>query len=160
MLDEITLLFRNIKPWIRNCLILYWACVLIIHAGTKVIPCQQKEPQVLLWINSTWSWWRHQMEIFSALLAICVGNSRANDEDVCFDLRLNIRLSKQSWGWWFETPLRPLWRHCNVLVWSNKHWICSTDYIPSRGEQCFHTHGATGARRPVYAYMALLDEKI
>ena len=34
--------------------------------------------------------------------------------DVFFDLRLNERLSKQSWGWWFETPLRPLWRHCHV----------------------------------------------
>ena len=32
--------------------------------------------------------------------------------DVCFDLRLNKRFSKQSWGWWLETPL---WRHCNVL---------------------------------------------
>ena len=35
--------------------------------------------------------------------------------DVFYDLHLNKRLSKQSWGWWFETPLRPLWRHCNVL---------------------------------------------
>ena len=35
--------------------------------------------------------------------------------DVSFDLRLNKRLSKQSWGWWFETPLRSLWRHCNGL---------------------------------------------
>ena len=25
-----------------------------------------------------YSWWRHQMEIFSALLAICAGNSRVN----------------------------------------------------------------------------------
>ena len=33
--------------------------------------------------------------------------------DVCFDLRLNKRLRKQSWGWWFETPSRPLWRHSN-----------------------------------------------
>ena len=33
--------------------------------------------------------------------------------DVFFDLRANNGLSKQSWGWWFETPLRPLWRHCN-----------------------------------------------
>ena len=33
--------------------------------------------------------------------------------DVFFDLPPNIRLSKQSWGWWFETPSRPLWRHCN-----------------------------------------------
>ena len=34
--------------------------------------------------------------------------------DVFFDLRLNKRLSKQSWGRWFETPSRSLWRHCNV----------------------------------------------
>ena len=33
--------------------------------------------------------------------------------DVFFDLRLNKRLSKQSWGWWFETPSHSLWRHCN-----------------------------------------------
>ena len=32
--------------------------------------------------------------------------------DVFFDLRLNKRLSKQSWGWWFGTPSCPLWRHC------------------------------------------------
>ena len=31
-----------------------------------------------------------------------------------FDLCLNKRLSKQSWGWWFETLSHPLWRHCNV----------------------------------------------
>ena len=30
--------------------------------------------------------------------------------DVFFDLRLNKRLSKQSWGWWS----RPFWRHCNM----------------------------------------------
>ena len=30
-----------------------------------------------------------------------------------FDLCLNKRLSKQWYGWWFETPSRPLWRHCN-----------------------------------------------
>ena len=27
---------------------------------------------------------------------------------------LNKRLSKQSWGWWFETPPRSLWRNCNA----------------------------------------------
>ena len=31
--------------------------------------------------------------------------------DVSFDLKK--RLSKQSRGWWFETPSRSLWRHCN-----------------------------------------------
>ena len=70
------------------------------------------------------TWWRHQMETFSALLAICVGNSPVTGEfhaqrpgtrsfDVFFDLHLNKRLSKQSWGWWFEMLSRPLWRHCN-----------------------------------------------
>ena len=27
----------------------------------------------------------------------------------------NKRLSKQSWGWWFETPSWSLWCHCNGL---------------------------------------------
>ena len=85
-------------------------------------------------------WWRHQMETFSALLALCVGNSPVTGEfpsqrpvtrsfDVFFDLRLNKRLSKQSWGWWFETLSRPLWRHRNdpetihdgVIKW--KHFL-------------------------------------
>ena len=69
-------------------------------------------------------WWRHQMETFSALLAICAGNSPVPGEfpaqkpvtrsfDVFFDLRLNKRLSKHSWVWWFETLSHPLWRHRN-----------------------------------------------
>ena len=48
-----------------------------------------------------------------------VPRTKASDaEPWCFlwsvDLRLNKRLDKQSWGWWFETPSHPLWRHCNV----------------------------------------------
>ena len=35
--------------------------------------------------------------------------------DVFFDLRLNKWLSKQSWYWWFASPSRPSWRHCNAL---------------------------------------------
>ena len=73
------------------------------------------------------TWWRQQMETFSALLAICVGNSPVPGEfpaqrpvtrsfDVLFDLRLNKRLSKQSWGWWFETLSCPLWRQCNDIA--------------------------------------------
>ena len=36
--------------------------------------------------------------------------------DVDFDLRVNKWLSKQSWGWWFETRSRPLWRHYNGYI--------------------------------------------
>ena len=35
---------------------------------------------------------------------------------VCFDLCLDKRLSKQSRGWWFETPSRSLWRNCNAAT--------------------------------------------
>ena len=56
-------------------------------------------------------WWRHQMETFSALLAICAGNSPVTGQwrgASMFSLicTLNKRLSKQSRGWWFETPSR------------------------------------------------------
>ena len=72
-------------------------------------------------------WWRHQMKTFSASLAICAGNSPVLGESpaqrpmtrsfvALYDLRLNKRLSKQSWGWSFETPSRPLWRHRNALL--------------------------------------------
>ena len=30
-----------------------------------------------------------------------------------FYLRLNKRLSKQPWGWWFDTPSWLSWRQCN-----------------------------------------------
>ena len=33
--------------------------------------------------------------------------------DVFLDLRMNKRLTKLSWGWWFEKLSCPLWRHCN-----------------------------------------------
>ena len=72
------------------------------------------------------TWWRHQMETFSASTAICAGNSPVTGEfpskrpatrgfDIFFDLHPNKRLSKQSWRWWFEPPSRPLWRRCNDL---------------------------------------------
>ena len=79
-----------------------------------------------LYVVPMWTWWRHQMETFSALLALCAGNSPVTDEfplqrpltrsfDVFFDLRLSKRLSKHSWDWWFETLSRPLLRHCNGI---------------------------------------------
>ena len=95
----------------------------------------------LLGIHVTWlillpwilreSWWRHQMETFSALLAFCAWNSPVHGEfpaqrpvtrsfDVFFDLRLNKRLSKQSWGRWSETPSSSLWSHRNDytdIIW-------------------------------------------
>ena len=78
-------------------------------------------------LGELFTWWHHQMETFSVLLAICVGNSLVTGKfpaqrpvmrsfNIFFDLRLNEQLSKQSWGWWFEMLLHPLWRHCNEII--------------------------------------------
>ena len=49
--------------------------------------------------------------------------------DVFIDLCLNKQLSKQWWGWWFEMPLCPLWRHYNVIYHQEPPWIISIQYI-------------------------------
>ena len=112
-------------------------------------------------INGTWlngdngiTWWRHQMETFSVLVALCAGNSPVTSEypaqrpaprsfEVVFDLRLNKRLSKQSWGWWFETPSCSLWRHCNE-IWKHEwlyHLHCPWLWPNScRPTQCHSDH--------------------
>ena len=111
----------------------------LVSDGTKPLPRPTLDQVfVVTWrhratLVSGWiSWWRHRMETFSALLAICAGNSPVPGEflaqrpvtqsfDVFFDLRLNKRLSKQSWGWWFEALSRPLWRHRNVFCLAYMH---------------------------------------
>ena len=83
------------------------------------------------------TWWRHQMKTFFALLALCVGNSLVTGEfpaqrpvtwsfDILLDLHLNKQLSKQSWGWWFQTPLCPLWRHCKNDTCQTRFCGCSS----------------------------------
>ena len=46
--------------------------------------------------------------------------------DVFFDLCLNKRLSKQSCGWWFETPSCPLWHHSNKSTLRSHSWKMSS----------------------------------
>ena len=76
-------------------------------------------------------WWLHQMEIFSALLAVCARNSLVTGEfpskrpversfDIYLTRALNKRLSKQSRGWWLVTPSSSLWRQCDV--WLSEMW--------------------------------------
>ena len=95
------------------------------------------------------TWWRNKMQAFSALLAICAGNSPVTGEfptqrpmtqglGVFFDVRLNKLLSEQWWGWWFETPPRPLSRHCNNVILTPAVVYCfmkccgiKWQYIPS-----------------------------
>ena len=43
--------------------------------------------------------------------------TKASDAELwrLIDLRLNKRLSKQPWVWWFQTPSHPFWLHCNAM---------------------------------------------
>ena len=88
-------------------------CIISAHIPASLYP-----PHT----NSTGTWWRHQMETFSTLLSLCAGNSPITGEfpsqrpvTRSFDVSLICALNKQSWGCWFQTPLRSLWRHCNEL---------------------------------------------
>ena len=86
--------------------------------------------------NRVISSWCHQMETFSALLALCARNSPVSGEfpskrtvmhsfDGFFYLRLNKWLSKQLRRRWFEVPSCSLWYHCNEST--------SDDGFPSQG---------------------------
>ena len=85
-------------------------------------------------------WWRYQMETFPRYWPFVRGIHRSPVKsphktprcfDVFFDLRLNKRLSKQSWGWWFMTPSHILWRHCN-----DEEWPCMPP-LPKMNEASF-----------------------
>ena len=113
-----------------------------------------------------YTWWRHQMEPFSALLVLCAGKSPVSGEfpsqrpvtrsfGVFFYLRVNKRLSKQSWGWWFETLSRSLWRHRNDASYGASF----LGSLEKRYRDITNVHvpvGHTSARRPVlHVYGAL-----
>ena len=51
--------------------------------------------------------------IFRVTGHLCAQRLVTRSFDVFFNLCLNKRMSKQSWGWWFETPSCPLRRHSN-----------------------------------------------
>ena len=99
------------------------------HADCTVVACSN---QLYWYIHKAWSncitnvpsncnsWWRHQIKTFSALLVICAGEFPAQGPvtrsfDVFFDLRLNKRLSKQSWA----GDLRRHRAHYDVIVMYN-----------------------------------------
>ena len=76
------------------------------------------------------SWWRHQMDTFSALLVIWAGDSPVTGDfpeqrsvTRSFNVFFDLRLKKRFWDAMrrIETPSRPLWRQsnvCNVSYWN------------------------------------------
>ena len=92
------------------------------------------------------------METFSALLALCAGNSPVTGEfpshmpmtrsfDLFFVLRLNKRLSKQPWRW---GDLRRHRAHYDVIVMVDiRTHIRMTDFSLIHMHMCTHTNAQT-----------------
>ena len=111
------------NEWLMNAPLVYsWTVTDLITWALKDNNISMEQ---VMSSRAYYSWWRHQMDTFSALLAFWAGNSPVAGEfpaqrpvtrsfDVSFDLCLSKQLSKLSWGWWFETLSRPLRCHCNV----------------------------------------------
>ena len=110
---QIEILVQLLRPLTRQRTV--WCC--------SLYETPHSSPMVAIFGVFSSTWWRHQMETFSALLDICAGNSPVAGEfpaqspvtrsfDSLFDLRLNKRLGKQSSNWWFET----LYAHYDVTV--------------------------------------------
>ena len=124
---KVYLISANVTHIIHFIVSLLWSAVSRWCGWLKWVSLIDFDHTYGLWckMSSKWfTWWRHQMKTFSALLAICAGNLPVTNEfpaqrsvtrsfGVLFHLRLYKRLSKQSWGWRFETPSCPLWCHCN-----------------------------------------------
>ena len=65
-----------------------------------------------------------------------IPSTKASDAELWW-FRLNKRLSKQSWGWWFETPSRPLRRHRNAQSKYEKRCFCSSPSGDGSHPVCF-----------------------
>ena len=78
--------------------------------------------------------------------------------DVFFDVRPNKQLSKQSWGWWFETLSPSLWRHRNAKRW----WGSGSQKCTSNGSWCIGIKGEMSGTVcvtftwDIYIYMSCL----
>ena len=79
--------------------------------------------------------------------------TKASDAELCCFLwsAPEKRSSKQSWRWWFDTPLCSLWRHCNDL--KAHRAIIWTDHTEWRHNE---SHGISNHRLIDYLLNPLL----
>ena len=121
---------QKVKSWRR--------CSIALYAGHGCIYCVDKSTQLNMMTSSNGNIFRVTGPLcgeFTGPGEFPTQRPVTRSFDVFFDLRLNKRLSKQPWGWWFETPSWSLWRHCNeyaakyigminILKIEDMHVIC------------------------------------
>ena len=82
-----------------------------------------------------------------------IPHTKASDANVFFDLRPNKLLSKHWWGWWFETPSHPLWRHRNGATFNCGRFLRPWQKLSLPWFQFYHQwRGGTSA--------AAVDKKV
>ena len=99
-----------------GCAVSYRDCAIMPHGCDRENLCAWKASTLRMMTSSNGSIFRvtgHLCGEFTGHRWIPAQRPVTRSFDVFFDLRLNKRLSKQSWRCWFETLSRPLWRHCN-----------------------------------------------
>ena len=128
---------------------------------------QRQSWPISLWPLMTSS---NQMETFSPLLAICAGHTPVTGEfptqrpvtrsfGVFCDLRRNKRLSKQSWGRWFESPSGLLWRHCDATVVSKYFMMwCACTAVEWASTNLVLTFGSVWKRRSLFEFRQYQDK--
>ena len=95
-------------------------------------------------VNAGDPWWRHQMEIFCALLSLRHKSQWRGALMFSLICGLNKRFSKQSLGWWFGKPSRSLWLHCNAFMGTGMpapnwlHMFTTYDLFPAIPYIKFH----------------------
>ena len=95
-----------------------WSIVWLLIAWphkefTWTIPVSPPEGLNLYILKCFGPWWRYWPFVRGIHRSPVAQRPVTQSFDVFFDLRPNKRLSQQWWGWLFETPLYPLWRHSN-----------------------------------------------
>ena len=76
----------------------------------------QQPPTTYQWEHDDVIKWKHFPRYWPFVRGIPSQRPVTRSFDVFFDMHLNKRLSKQSWGWWFETLSSPLWCHSNEAI--------------------------------------------
>ena len=126
MLFDLCINMCNYLPW--RIIASGWSNWITLHRMASQLKCN-------CIISPHHTWWRHQIETCSTVLALCAGNSPVTGEfpsqrpvtrtfDVFFDTCLNKPRSKQIGGWWFDTPSRSSRRHFNEIHWVYKYAGC------------------------------------
>ena len=108
----------SFAKWRPFCLGLNVLCQALTHHFNLILPLAQTYCTCIVYflvkIDGMVADTSTKLSIIIKIVRWISGTKASDAELWCFfDLRPDKLWSKQSWGWWLETPSHPLWRHRN-----------------------------------------------